>query len=269
MLHAENAGKIAIHWESEGTGDPVVLVGGLTSTVETWALQVAGLATRHRVVTFDNRGSGRTAVPDDDGVRTTERFAHDVLALLDGLGLERVHLAGASMGGMIVQEFALRWPERLRSLAILCSTSGGPNAVPAAPEVLRTMIVGSVPDAAPDAARAALGILFHASSFEERAERVAFYVETRRLRPHAGAELARRATGLASHDTFARLPGLAVPTLVLSGSHDQLIPTENARRLAGRIPGAELALVEPGGHVFFVEQPAAVNRALLEFFAKH
>jgi pimeloyl-ACP methyl ester carboxylesterase len=173
------------------------------------------------------------------------------------------------MGGMIVQEFALRWPERVRSLAILCSTHGGPHAVPASADVLRTMVTGSVETASPEAARAALGILFHPSSFTERAERVAFYVETRKLRPHAGAELLRRATGLASHDTHARLPDLAVPTLVLSGSHDELIPTENAHRLAARIPGAELALVEPGGHVFFVEQPAAVNRALLDFFAKH
>jgi alpha-beta hydrolase superfamily lysophospholipase len=95
---------IRIYYEEEGSGPPVVLVGGLTSTVETWGLQRPALAEFYRVIMPDNRGSGRTRVPDDEGHRSIDGFAADLLALLDGLELSRVHLVGASMGGLIVQD---------------------------------------------------------------------------------------------------------------------------------------------------------------------
>jgi aminoacrylate hydrolase len=114
-----------------------------------------------------------------------------------------------------------------------------------------------------------LEVLFHPSSLEGKPEAVKFYVETKRALPHNSDELARRVRGIGSFDVFDALPGLSVPTLVVTGSHDRLVPPENAHRLAARIPGAELAVVEGGGHVFYVEQPEATNRALLDFFAKH
>ncbi len=266
ILRGSGDGAIELYWEEAGRGDPVVLVGGLTSTVETWGRQVPALAARHRVVTFDNRGSGRTRVPGDDGVRTPERFARDLLALLDGLGLDRVHLVGASMGGMIVQQFAIQWPERLRSLTICCSTFGGPEAVRATPEVLQAMFHGSVSGASPAALRGALEILFHPVSLERRRDAVDFYVGTKEARPHTGEEIARRAAGLARFDVRDAVAKLAVQTLVLTGSDDRLIPTENSRLLAARIPDARLVEIEETAHVFFVERPEAVNAALLGFF---
>src|SRR5262245_47245511 len=241
MLHAQNEGPIEIYWEATGRGDPVVLVGGLTSTVETWGRQVPALAAHHRVVTADNRGSGRTRAPADDGVRTPERFAGDVLALLDGLGLERVHLVGASMGGMIVQQFAVRWPDRLLSLTVCCSSFGGPHAVRATPEVLQKLIQGSVAGASPEAVRAVLEVAFHPASFTKRRDAVDFYVGTKEKWPHSAEEIARRAVGLATFDVRDALPRLSAPTLVMTGSDDVLVPTENSRLLAARIPGAQLA----------------------------
>jgi pimeloyl-ACP methyl ester carboxylesterase len=269
VLHANNAGPIEIYWQKSGQGEPVVLVGGLTSTLEAWGKQTPALEARHCVIAFDNRGSGRTRTPTDDGVRTPQRFAGDLLALLDGLHLARIHLVGASMGGLIVQEFALSYPSRLRSLTVCCSTFGGKNAVSAAPEVARAMIEGSRPDASPQALRAALEVLFHPDSVEGKPDAVKFYTETKRAFPHAAEEIACRVRGIASFDAFDALAHLSVPTLVLTGSHDRLVPPENSHRLAARIPGAELRVIEGGGHVFFVEQPEATNRALLDFFAKH
>ena len=269
LLQANNSGPIEIYWQKCGQGDPVVLVGGLTSTLEVWGRQTPALSSRYCVLSFDNRGSGRTRIPTDDGVRTPRRFAGDLRALLDGLSLSPVHLVGASMGGMIVQEFALEHPSHLRSLTICCSNFGGKNAVYAGPEIARALLEGSAKDASPRALRAALEVVFHPKSLEEKPEAVEFYVETKRAFPHGTEELARRAQGIASFDVFDALPRLTVPTLVLTGSHDGLVPPENAQRLAARIPGAELAVIEGGGHVFFVEQPEATNRALLGFFAKH
>lgn len=269
VLQANNAGPIEIYWQKSGQGEPVILVGGLTSTLEVWGRQTPVLAAHHCVISFDNRGSGRTRTPTDDGVRTPQRFAGDVLALLDGLHLTRVHLVGASMGGMIVQEFALAHPSRLRSLTVCCSSFGGKNAVVAAPEVVRAMIEGSAEGASPEALRAGMEVLFHPDSLKGECDALNFYVGTKRAFPHTPEEIARRLTGIASFDVFDALPRLTVPTLVLTGSHDRLVPPENSHRLAARIPGAQLTVIEGGGHVFFVEQPEAANRALLDFFAKH
>jgi pimeloyl-ACP methyl ester carboxylesterase len=268
-LQANNAGPIEIYWQESGQGEPVVLVGGLTSTVEVWERQTRGLAARHCVITFDNRGSGRTRIPTDDGVRTPERFAGDLLALLDARELPRVHLVGASMGGMIVQAFALAHPNRLRSLTICCSNFGGKNAVGPAPEVARAMIEGFLPRATAEMLRGALEVLFHPDSLESKPDAVNFYVETKRAHPHPAEEVARRVQGIASFDAFDALPRLTVPTLILTGSNDRVVPPENSHRLAARIPGAELAVIEKSGHLFFLEQTEEVNRRLLGFFAKH
>lgn len=266
-LGARNEGVIEIHYEESGPaggGEAVVLVGGLTSTVETWGLQVPALADRYRVVTFDNRGSGRTRVQDDDGVRSPARLAGDVLALLDGLALERVHLVGASMGGMIVQEVALAHPERLRSLVIACSAFGGPHSVRASDAVMQKMLRGSGGESTET-----LDVVAQPAFFEARRARLDFYLESKRHWPHAPEEITRRAAGIAGFDTWERLPGLSVPTLVLCGADDVLVPPENSRRLAARIPGAELVVIEDTAHIFFIEEPEATNRALLAFLAKH
>ena len=269
LLQANNAGPIEIYFEKSGHGEPVVLVGGLTSTVEVWRRQTPVLAERHCVIAFDNRGSGRTRIAKDDGVRTSLRFAGDLLALLDGLDLPRVHLVGASMGGMIVLEFALAHPGRLRSLTVCCSTFGGTNAIGSSPEVAQAMIEGALPGASPEAVQAGLEVVFHPDSLQGKADAVRFYVETKRAFPHSAEELQRRVKGIASYDVFDALPRLAVPTLVMTGEQDRVVHPENAHRLAARIPGAKLVVIEGGGHVFFVEQPEAVNSALLEFFATH
>ena len=106
-VRVENEGPIEIHYEETGSGDPLVLVGGLTSSWEVWGLMTPELEKRYRVITADNRGTGETHLPEDDEVRTPRRFAGDVVALLDALEIERAHVLGASMGGMIVQELAL------------------------------------------------------------------------------------------------------------------------------------------------------------------
>lgn len=259
---------IAIYYEEEGAGEPVVLIGGLTSTVEVWELQRRALAQAYRVVLPDNRGSGRTRVAADDGSRSIRRFAADVLALLDGLGLERVHLVGASMGGMIVQQFAVDHPERLRSLIIACSHCGGAAAVQPPPEAATRLVSGSSAGAGADAERAGLEVVFHPDSFERRREAVELYQRTKKAWPHPPHEVARRALAVRDFDVSERLRDLRVPTLVICGADDAIIPAENSRELARRIPGAELVVIPAAGHVFFVEEPDATNRALLEFLAR-
>jgi pimeloyl-ACP methyl ester carboxylesterase len=265
----DSAGPLDVYFEQEGKGDPVVLIGGFTSTLELWWAQRPALAREFRVILPDNRGSGRTRIPHDDGVRGLERFAGDVRGLLDALSLERVHLVGASMGGMIAQQFAIESPERLRSLAILCSRCGGTASIPAAPEIAEKMLRGASSEASEPEARRGLEALFHPQTFREAPEVIERALANRRAHPHTPVELARRNQAIAVWDVSDVLRHVDVPTLVMTGDADLLVPAENSTLIAERIPGAELVSVADAGHCFFQEKPAATNAALLDFLRRH
>lgn len=269
ILGGENGGSIKIHYREQGEGEPLVLIGGITSVLEVWDLMVPELARQYRVITPDNRGSGRTVVPDDDGDRRPARLADDIRTLLDGLGLSKVHLVGASMGGMIVQEFALAHPERLASLTICCSNVGGTRSVMPSREVIAQLFGGASGEASKQASRETLRILVHPDSFAKCPERLDFYIETREKHPHSEEELGRRAAGIRTLDTYDGLTRLAVPTLVMTGSDDRLVPKENSSVLREAIPGAELVEIPQSGHIFFAEQPQASVSALVDFLERH
>ena len=271
-LKAENAGPIEFWYEETGAGEPVVLIGGLTSTLEIWGLQLPALAERYRVITPDNRGSGRTRIPGDDGVRTAERFAGDIRALLDGLQIERVHLVGASLGGVMVQAFAALHGDRLGTLSILCSTPGEAHGVPVDPTALADLVSGSEQIAQAGGGGGEIDgftrAVAHPDTPRLRPEALEFFYKTKEAHPHSPEELARRQRG-GIRDFWDELPNMTAPTLVMTGDADILVPPENSRILADRIPGAELRILEGGGHIFFLEQPEATSRALLDFFARH
>ncbi|HVR29497.1 MAG TPA: alpha/beta fold hydrolase [Thermoanaerobaculia bacterium] len=258
-------GRIHIYFEDHGSGDPVVLIGGLSSTVETWGRLAELLAERYRVIRPDNRGSGRTRVEPDQGDRSMAAFAEDVRRLLDGLGLERVHLVGASMGGMIVQQFAVTWPERLLSLTVACSHCGGAAAVAAGEETVRKLVAASSGGA--EAVRSGLEVVAHPDSFARRSDVLDYYQWTKETWPHPAEEIQRRMAAIGQYDVSEAIRSLRVPALVITGAQDILVPVENSRRIAERIPGARLALVEEGAHIFFLEQPEAVARELDAHFA--
>jgi pimeloyl-ACP methyl ester carboxylesterase len=260
---------LEVYYEEAGEGTPVVLVGGFTSTAATWRFQIPALAQRHRVLVPENRGSGRTrVVGDDDGSRSVWGWATDLLAFLDALGLDRVHLAGCSMGGRIVQAFACRWPDRLLSLSLLCAAPGGEHAVAGDPEIAAAVALGSRPDATLVQQQAAVAAVLHPDTPGRSPDTVRAFLDLRAVEAHTAEELARRTEAMtAPFSVWDELGVLAVPTLVITGEADQLLPPENSRRLTARIPGARLVLVPGGGHVFFVEQPDATNRELLAHFA--
>jgi pimeloyl-ACP methyl ester carboxylesterase len=258
------AGAIRTWYEDQGRGEPVVLVGGLSSTIETWGRLADLLAARYRVIRADNRGSGRTKLDRDDGDRSMPAFAGDLCRLLDALDLDRVHLVGASMGGMIAQQFAVTWPERLRSLTIACSHCGGAAAVPASEEIVRKLIAAS--SGSGEAVQRGLEVVAHPESFALRRDALDYYQWTKETWPHPAEEIQRRMAAIAKYDVSEAIRSIRVPTLVITGAQDILIPVENSRRIAERIPGARLAMIEGGAHIFFLEQTDAMARELLAHF---
>lgn len=257
-----NVGEINLYYEVHGKGRPLVMIRGLGSNADHWYSQLPALAGRYQVVVFDNRGMARSG--DTGEPFTVRQMAGDTLGLLDALGLDRPIVFGLSMGGMIAQELAINYPERLSALVLACTHPGGPHQVLPTEEV-EELFKDMVFLATPEAKRAAAPTLFDPQNLAERPQVAAEYAEIS-LRHPAGADiLTRQWNAVLGHDTYDRLPQIKAPTMVLTGAADMLIPPGNSEILAQRIPGAKLVVVPGGGHQILVEQPEACNQAVLAF----
>lgn len=256
------------YYELDGDeGTPIVLVSGLGSSLDAWDVELRdAVAAERRCLVFDNRGTGRSATPP--GPYRIEQFAEDGLALLDALELDRVHLVGASMGGLIAQEMALQGGDRLASLTLCCTFAGFSHMTPPAPEVVRILMEKK--DMEP-----AAGVR-HTWSISYRPEFIArerewleakLVQETRVPCPPECYQWHLDAAPL--WDNGDRLRELRVPTLLLTGEDDVLVPPANSRTLHGLIPGAVLQTYPNSGHCFMTEQRDAVAADILAHAAAH
>ena len=259
-----SVGDIDINYVLEGDGrETVVLVNGLADDLTTWDLQVpALLAADYRVLRFDNRGIGSTSKPA--GPYTSAQLANDTKGLVAALGITRFHLMGVSMGGMIAQAYALAHPTDLLSLTLACTY--------AAPGPFCSRMFAMWADLAP-----VLGVpfvmrdvtlwAFTLDFFQQReAELAEFETAMRYLDMPVHAYLAQLAV-IQQHDR-ADLANIAVPTLVLAGERDILIPVALSRELHKGIPGARWCTT-PGGHGCVWEYPDRFNATFIEFLRAH
>jgi pimeloyl-ACP methyl ester carboxylesterase len=238
-------------------GDPsapaLILLEGLGGDIPGWRRNIPHLSMELRVIAYDFRGNGRSDEPP--GRCTMATFVEDTLALLDHLGVERAHVYGQSFGGMVAQELGLTPGERVRTLILACTHMGPDRSVkaagPTAPkhEPWRALYAPGYPDRHP--------------------EHVAEDLRIGSAQPKHPIGGRRQWEAMQGFDSFDRLPSLRVPTLVLHGTEDQVIPVENGRRLAERIPGAELVLLEGAGHLYHSEQADEADRAVLDFVRRH
>jgi pimeloyl-ACP methyl ester carboxylesterase len=255
------AGDIRIYYEIHGEGNQTfTMIRGLGSDLSAWSPQIPEFSKHFRTVVFDNRGAGRTDKPD--GPYSIRQMAEDVNGLLEALNIQHTVLLGISMGGMIAQEFAIAYQEKLSCLILGCTTFGGSEAIHASPEILNSVMAG--PDADEKTRRLHEQALFCDETIMNRRDVITSFAETRGRFPMPQRSLALQAAALRGHDTADRLHQIQTPTLVITGIEDRLIPAENSRLLAQKIPGAILQKL-PGGHVFMFEYPDAFNRAVIEF----
>ena len=267
MPYLDHAGA-RIWWEQEGSGPPVLLVMGLGYPASMWYRLTPALAGRYRVVTFDNRGVGRTGVPP--GPYSIEQMADDAAAVLaaaladDGSDEADVsaHVVGISLGGIIVQELALRHPRLPRSLALLCTHPGGEDAVLPEPQVMQ-MLSDRSRMTPQEAAEASVPFVYAPET--DRAlidEDIAMRMRS----PTApeGYTLQLQAI-MAYGGALGRLGSLHVPALVVHGTADRLVPPANSTVIAGALPGARLHLLEGAGHILPTDRTAELSRVLLDF----
>ncbi len=254
MPRARN-GDVEIEYQSFGDNQPqtVLLVNGLGSQMTRWpeAFCEKLVAKGYRVIRFDNRDTGLSIWPTE--AYTLTDMAHDGFAVLDAAGVKRAHLAGVSMGGMIVQRMALEHPDRVLSMTSIMSTTGEPSTFQSSPEAATVL---NTPPPNPDknyeafiahgiASARTIGSPSYPWTDDEVRERV-IAEHARAFNP---AGVARQMAAVRGDgDRTAALKGLAIPVVVLHGADDPLLPPAGGEATAAAIPGAELRIIPGMGH---------------------
>jgi pimeloyl-ACP methyl ester carboxylesterase len=255
-------GELEIWVEQVGEGPEVLLIGGAGDTVESWQFQLDGLADRYRLIAFDNRGAGRTTMPE--GPLSAEAMADDAAGVLRALEIPSAHVAGFSGGSIISQELALRHPKLVRSL-VLQSTW------PVMDPYFRSwlLFVRWLVEVAPSERAFLEG--FFLDIYTARAHNdgtVDQFIEEVLAFPHKQSteDLQRYLDAFLDHDTSDRLPEIAVPTLVLAGGRDPTSRPPLCRAVAELIPGALFDVLEEEAHQPFQEVPDEWNARVDAFW---
>ena len=259
------AAEADLYYQVDGDGpQTLVLVNGVGDPLEGWANQLDDfLAAGLRVVSFDNRGVGRSSQPP--GPYTSAQLAADLDAVVSAIGLDDFHLAGVSMGGVIAQEYALARGANLRSL-VLANTFAA--ADPFTRAAFETWAQVAQAAGMPMMMRAQAPWIFSPDFYARHPERVAELIAEAAESTQPAAAFAAQTAALVGHDARERLGTLSAPALVIAAADDIIIRPALSRRLFEALPDAAWSVV-PGGHAAFWENPGPWNRAVIEFVQAH
>jgi 3-oxoadipate enol-lactonase len=267
-MSTAKVGDINIYYEIHGKGEPLVLIYGYIGHSGLWFRQIPILSKKYRVIAFDNRGVGRSDKPDIP--YTMAMMAGDIAGLLDIMGIDTAHIFGISMGGMIAQHFALNYPQRVISLILGCTTCGGVHSIQPKPESLAALFDFERMKRNPEEfVRQVMPFCFSQEFINKNPDIVEKRVAKQLEYPTPPHGATRQAAAIMGHDTYELLPEIKLPTLVIAGDNDRLIPVENSRILASRIPKAELVIIKGAGHEFFIEDAEEANKIVLGFLERH
>lgn len=254
----------SIHYAVDGASDgpTVLLLEGLGYGRWMWHWLTDDLADEYEVLRPDNRGTGDSDAPA--GPYTIAEMAADARAVLDDHGVDSVHVCGASMGGMIAQELALA-DDRVASLALLCTSPGGEDAVEM-PAAVREHVFSPPEDAGPrERVRYLMEPAVSDDCYEREPDLVERIVDWRLTGDATPAGREAQAAGVAAFDATDRLGDLSVPTLILHGTADRVLPVENAELLSAHLPDATVELIEDGPHLFFIEERDRIDARIRSF----
>lgn len=254
-LHYAQNGDMRLHWQEQGSGTPVLLIMGHRYSSRMWYPVIPALAQHHRVISFDNRGTGQSGASSDF---TVQDMAKDALAVMDAAGARTAHVYGVSLGGGIAYELALEQPQRVLSLVLGCTRLK--TQVTEMPWLKRisyylpawlmnralTSGRGNGSAASPDA--------------------VAFANDVLRSDPYSAAGVAGQSLATARYATSTdAVKALTMPALVLHGDEDSTVPYEAGQELAKALPNSRFETLKGAGHNFFLAQRERANRLVLDF----
>ncbi len=257
---------ININYRVDGQGEPVILIMGIAGSMQSWIFQKHVFRKHFRVITFDNRGVGRSDKPI--GPYSMRMMADDTLRLMDHLGIEKTHILGVSMGGMIAQEIAINYPDRVKKLVLGCTFAREDEMGGHTSQYFKGL--GVERDCTGDELRKVstkrVLITDFSLAFNSRPYGMiitpltwvyAILLPTRGV--HAQFE------AIVDHNTLDRLHRIEAPTLVITGTQDRIIKPGSTEVMASRITNARLVKVDGGPHAFFVAMKGRFNREVLDF----
>ncbi len=243
-------GVVELYYEIRGEGFPLVMIMGLTANSTWWPPELLDfLAKEFKVITFDNRGAGRSSTTDENF--TMETMADDTAGLMDALKVEKAHVLGVSMGGMIAQELVLRYPDRVNKL-VLCATAPGGQETVLNPEVITEMARSNMLPP-PERENFTIKILFTEKFVKENPQLIEAYLQRLREYPMDPGYIMRQTEAVMGFSSFGRLAEINSPTLVVVGAEDTLLPPANAKILAENIPGARLEIIDNASHAVMAD----------------
>jgi 3-oxoadipate enol-lactonase len=262
MPYVRSTDGCRIHYEVTGrkSAPPVLMIQGLGMDKHGWIMQRLAFSWKYRVIAFDNRGAGRSDKPLGD--YDLYQMAHDAVAVLDDLGIERAHVVGASMGGAIAQILAVMFPDRVRSLTLACTACRNS-------QWRRDLLAGWADRALAEGVGAMAGTAARWVIGPRSFRRVVPVLGW--LGPlgfgRSGEAFASQVAGiLAADDSLAtQLGAITVPTLVIVGNQDILTPRGESEELADRIPTAELVVISGAAHGLMIEHATTFNRVVGDF----
>ena len=252
---------ITTYYEEAGSGEPLLMIMGLSGDLQAWALQVPALSKHFRVITFDNRGAGRTSSPDKP--YSIAGMAEDANALLDHLGIARAHVLGFSMGGYIAQEFAIAHPEKVEKLILLATA---PYIDGYGRAIVEDLITLRRTNISREGFLRHMATTIYSPEMMDDADRFERAIQNTASNPYAQQDHAfiRQCEAILAFDARDRLGAVQQHTLVAVGKDDILVPPRNSERLAKLLPNATLKTLS-GAHLGAIEFPHEYNAAFLEF----
>ena len=265
---------IKISYEMAGEGEPLFLVHGFGAKKESWIATFPELSKQFKVVRFDNRGAGKSDRPK--GNYTMEIFADDISGLMDFLGIKKVNIAGWSLGGMIVQNFILKYPEKVNKVILINTNYGFPDE--GGPTVYKNMRLEEEKLKKVDHVKAWWNGTRTSYYIKFRKEMEANpskkwhglwsaeeLIETSIIDPPTAEDIEMQAGALKTHDTFDRLKTVQNPTLILTASHDRLTPRSSMEEIHNQIPNSKFIVIDKAGHSSPLEKVPEVNQAIIDF----
>jgi 3-oxoadipate enol-lactonase len=263
FVHATDDTRIHYEVTGKSGATPVLMIQGLGASKNAWNLQRIAMATRFRIISFDNRGAGRSDKPTEPF--TLEQMADDALVVLDAAGIETAHVVGASMGGVISQIVAVKYPHRVRSLTLVCTAC---RNHPWRQELLQTWAKTAADKGMIEVGKEAAQWVMSPRSFRRLVPAFTWMGPLAALRPRHSFVSQIDAILNTREDLVDQLSTITAPTMVIVGNQDILTPRGDSEEIAERIPNAELVVISGAAHGLMMEHSPTFNKILIEFLQR-
>ena len=263
FVHATDGTRIHYEVTGKSGATPVLMIQGLGASKNAWNLQRIAMATRFRIISFDNRGAGRSDKPAEPF--TLEQMADDAIAVLDAAGIDTAHVVGASMGGVISQIVAVKFPHRVRSLTLVCTAC---RNHPWRQELLQSWAKTAADKGMIEVGKEAAQWVMSPRSFRRLVPAFTWMGPLAALRPRHSFVSQIDAILNTREDLVDQLSTITAPTMVIVGNQDILTPRGDSEEIAERIPNAELVVISGAAHGLMMEHSSTFNRILIEFLQR-